>query len=97
MARVLYHPVRVAAGETSMLGEPHDLVHEFPELESRIHELRKAYGTFSQLMDQYDEIDTQIRDLEALGQPVADETIEDLKKRRVRLKDRLYALLKTSA
>jgi uncharacterized protein YdcH (DUF465 family) len=97
LARVLYHPVRVAAGETGMLGEPHDLVHEFPELESRIHELRKADGTFSQLMDQYDEIDTQIRDLEALGQPVADETIEDLKKRRVHLKDRLYALLKTSA
>jgi uncharacterized protein YdcH (DUF465 family) len=76
-----------------MLGESHDLMHEFPELKEKIREMRQNDAAFAQLMDDYDQLDAQIRDLEELGSPVADETIEDLKKRRVALKDKLYALL----
>jgi uncharacterized protein YdcH (DUF465 family) len=77
-----------------MLGESHDLMHEFPELKEKIREMRQNDAAFAQLMDDYDQLDAQIRDLEELGSPVADETIEDLKKRRVALKDKLYALLR---
>lgn len=77
-----------------MLGESHDLVHEFPELEGKIASLRSANAQFAQLMDDYDNIDARVRSLEELGVPVADETIEDLKKERLRLKDRLYAFLR---
>lgn len=77
-----------------MLGEPHDLLHEFPELSDKIDHLRANNTTFSELMTRYDAIDLRIRDLEGLGQPVADETMEDLKKERLALKDELYTLLK---
>jgi uncharacterized protein YdcH (DUF465 family) len=80
-----------------MLGEPHDLMHEFPEFRDKIGELRRTDGAFSQLMEDYDQLDARIRELEELGNPVADETIEDLKKRRVGLKDQLYSLLTKSA
>ncbi len=76
-----------------MLGETHDLVHEFPELEGKILALRESNADFAQLMDEYDALDAEIRRLEELGGPVCDETLEDMKKKRVVLKDRLYASL----
>ncbi len=77
-----------------MLGEPHDLFHEFPELEGKIEEMRAANPDFAHLMNDYDALDVRVRQLEELGIPVADETIEDLKKERLALKDRLYILLR---
>jgi uncharacterized protein YdcH (DUF465 family) len=77
-----------------MLGEVHDLVHEFPELHDKIDEMRESNPPFAQLMDQYDALDARVRKLEELGTPVADETIEDLKKERLLLKDELYKLLR---
>ena len=76
-----------------MLGEPHDLLHEFPELQEKINELKETDPNFAQLMEQYDTLDKRVRELEELAQPVADETMEDLKKERLLLKDRLYAVL----
>ncbi len=77
-----------------MLGESHDLFHEFPELESKIASLRSANQEFARLMDDYDSLDARVRSLEELGVPVADETIEELKKQRLMLKDHLYQLLR---
>lgn len=77
-----------------MLGEPHDLLHEFPELEGKIEEMRESNPDFAHLMKDYDDLDARVRQLEELGIPVADETIEDLKKERLALKDRLYTLLR---
>mgnify|MGYP002713047242 CR=1 FL=1 len=76
-----------------MLGETHDLVHEFPELEGKITALRESSVDFAKLMDAYDTLDAEIRRLEELGGPVCDETLEDMKKQRVALKDQLYATL----
>ena len=77
-----------------MLGEQHDLVHEFPELEGKIAEMRGTDPPFADLMNHYDDLDARVRKLEELGTPVADETIEDLKKERLLLKDKLYQLLR---
>ncbi len=77
-----------------MLGESHDLLHEFPELNDRINQLRAKDPVFAQRMQEYDALDKRVRELEELAQPVADETMEDLKKERLRLKDELYALLR---
>jgi uncharacterized protein YdcH (DUF465 family) len=77
-----------------MLGEPHDLLHEFPELEGKIEEMRTRSPGFANLMNDYDSLDARVRQLEELGIPVADETIEELKKERLALKDRLYVLLR---
>lgn len=78
-----------------MLGEPHDLFHEFPELEDKITALRASDQQFAGLMDEYDQLDARVRSLEEVGVPVTDETIEDLKKERLLLKDRLYEMLRS--
>ncbi|MBK1647502.1 YdcH family protein [Rhabdochromatium marinum] len=80
-----------------MLGEIHDLIHEFPELVGKIDTLRVSDTDFAADMDRYDALDARIRKLEELGTPVADETIEDLKKERLLLKDRLYNRLRSEA
>lgn len=76
-----------------MLGEPHDLLHEFPEYEDKITKLRHTSGKFARLMIEYDELDAKIRNLEEQAQPVSDTYMEDLKKVRVTLKDELYDIL----
>lgn len=78
-----------------MLGESHDLLHEFPNLEEKIATLRSHDTEFAQMMDDYDALDARVRDLEELGTPVADETIEELKKERLVLKDTLYGILRS--
>ena len=77
-----------------MLGESHDLLHEFPEFRDKINQLRANDPAFAKLMGEYDALDRRVRELEELSQPVADETMEDLKKERLKLKDELYALLR---
>lgn len=77
-----------------MLGESHDLLHEFPDLQDNIIALRATNPEFAQCMDDYDALDARVRDIEELGTPVADETIEDLKKQRLHLKDILYGMLR---
>ena len=79
-----------------MLGEMHDLMHEFPEYKDRIAALRGSDQKFAAMMDEYDSLDENIRSLEESGVPVADETIEELKFKRVELKDRLYQYLVSS-
>ncbi|KUJ72618.1 YdcH family protein [Thiomicrospira sp. WB1] len=74
--------------------EHHDLAHEFPEFKERIHELKMNDAHFQKLFGQYDEATTKIEALEKEESPVADETMEDLKKQRLALKDDLYAMLK---
>jgi uncharacterized protein YdcH (DUF465 family) len=76
-----------------MLGESHDLLHEFPELAGKIAELRENNEVFHNLMDEYDWLDAQIRNLEELNTPIGDFHMEEMKKRRLLLKDRLYAIL----
>ena len=80
-----------------MLGESHDLSHEFPEYAGQIDRLKQTQAEFAVLLKEYDELDAKIRGLEEREQPVADAYMEDLKKRRVVLKDRLYAWLRVSA
>jgi len=77
-----------------MLGESHDLRHEFPNLNDKISVLCDSDQAFAHLMADHDSLDAQVRELEELGTPVTDETIEELKKRRLLMKDRLYAKLR---
>lgn len=74
--------------------EHHDLAHEFPEFKERIHELKMNDAHFKRLFEEYDQSTTRIEALEKEDSPVADETMEDLKKQRLVLKDDLHAMLK---
>lgn len=71
----------------------HDLSLEFPEFKQRIHALKLASPEFNQLYAEYRELDKQICRLEEEMETPPDSHTETLKKKRVRLKDRLCAML----
>jgi len=73
--------------------EHHDLIHEFPELKERIHELKTHDHHFSKLFDEYHELTTSVENMENEVTPVSTLTEEEAKMRRVQLKDELYAML----
>ncbi|MEZ5842567.1 MAG: DUF465 domain-containing protein [Hyphomicrobiaceae bacterium] len=72
---------------------PHELAAEFPELKDRIHELKTGNAHFARLFDEYHDINREIHRIEAAGINTDDATYEDLKLKRLKLKDELYMLL----
>jgi uncharacterized protein len=84
-------------GKNTMLGEKHDLAHELPEFRDLIHELKVSSRHFAKLFDEYDELDHQIRRCEAEIEVHADDFVEELKKKRLALKDELFHILKENA
>ena len=77
-----------------MLGETHDVLHEFPDLGGTIKELHEKDSGFAKLMDQHDQLDTEIRELEERGSPTTDDHMEELKYKRTKLKDQIYQSLR---
>jgi uncharacterized protein YdcH (DUF465 family) len=77
-----------------MLGEKHYLINELPEYRERIRELKATNPHFADLFEQYHEVEHEVRLSEALNKGHADAYMEDLKKRRLLLKDALYAILR---
>jgi len=77
-----------------MLGESHDVLHEFPNLGELITQLHEKDPELSRLMDSHDQLDKEIRNLETLAQPISDFRMEELKKKRALLKDKIYQALK---
>jgi uncharacterized protein YdcH (DUF465 family) len=77
-----------------MYGVRHHLIEDFPELRKLIENLRATNKEFAKLMDEYHETDKRIYGYEVKRRPVTSDHIEGLKRWRVRLKDRLYAMLR---
>jgi uncharacterized protein YdcH (DUF465 family) len=73
--------------------EHHDLYSEFPEMRDAIDALRTESGHFAGMYARYDRLTGKVEDLEEHDMPVADFTLEDMKKMRVKLKDEIYQLL----
>ena len=73
--------------------EHHDLIHEFPQLKDRIHELKICDAHFRRLFDEYHILTRDIEKMEDEVTPVATHTETDAKLRRIHLKDELYRLL----
>ena len=71
----------------------HDLHTEFPDMADAITVLKDANAHFARLYASYSRLTGKVEDLEAHDMPVADFTLEDMKKQRVKLKDELYHLL----
>ena len=79
-----------------MFGEQHDLHHEFPEHNDRIHELKMKGGHFRRLFDEYDELAHEMIRIQQNIETPSDEFVESLKVKRLHLKDQLYAILKVA-
>ena len=74
--------------------EQHDLNHEFPEYRDQIHSLKVSYNHFSRLFDEYHDVNRHVVRVELNAELATDFELEELKKRRLKLKDELYDMLK---
>lgn len=77
-----------------MLAEHHDIDHEFPEYHKKLEALVAQDMEFAKQVTRHDKLDDQIRELEELGMPISDESIEAMKFERAELKDVIYAKLR---
>ena len=73
--------------------EHHELHHEFPAFIDAMQVLRKSDSYFLQLFDEYHKLTHQVENLEEEDVPVYDFTIEEMKKKRAMLKDKMYKML----
>ncbi len=76
-----------------MYGEHHDLRHDLPEHADSIHHLKVSDNRFAKLFDEYHDVDREVRRIEMEIEARSDLAMEDLKKRRILLKDELLAMI----
>ncbi|MDX2174164.1 MAG: DUF465 domain-containing protein [Bacteroidota bacterium] len=74
--------------------QKHDLLHEFPEMKEKIHELKTSDTHFRKFFDEYHEVDHEIHSIETGATPTTDEHLNELRIKRVNLKDSIYEYLK---
>ena len=72
---------------------PHDLAHEFPDLVDVLQDLRAGDPESAAMFEEYERLNAQIVDIEENDKPFVDLEFEELKKRRLRLKDEIFAAL----
>jgi uncharacterized protein YdcH (DUF465 family) len=77
--------------------ENHSLVKEFPEMKDKIHQMKTSDNHFSKLFAQYDELEHSVHRIESGAEAASDDRLEELKKKRLSLKDELFGLLKKAA
>ena len=77
-----------------MLGEKHDLIHEFPEYKDKIHELKTTDQHFARLFEEYHDLEHEVRRIEEGVETTSDEYLEERKKIKLSLKDQLFEMLK---
>ena len=73
--------------------EHHELHREFPEFLEVMQTLRASDSSFSKMFDEYHSLTNEVERLEEEDVPVDDFTIEEMKKVRVKLKDKVYQIL----
>lgn len=74
--------------------QKHSIVQEFPAFQNKIHELKMSDAHFKKMFEEYHEIDHQIHSIESGAQPTTDQHLNELRSKRVHLKDAIYAYLK---
>ncbi|MCV0425351.1 MAG: DUF465 domain-containing protein [Roseibium sp.] len=76
---------------------PHELHEEFPEATETLHTLKTEDAHFARLADEYHTVNREVHRIETDVEPASDEVLEDLKKKRLHLKDQIAALLAAAA
>lgn len=75
----------------------HPLLTEFPEHHDAIHQLKLDNAHFRRLMDEYEETDKEVFRMEENIETPEDAVVVEAKKKRLDLKDQLFAMLQESA
>ena len=76
-----------------MSNTPHEIHDEFPEYADKIHALKVSDEHFASLLESYREVNRAIHRAETEVEPVGDAYMEDMRKRRMVLKDEIYGML----
>lgn len=79
-----------------MIIERHSLARELPEYKEAIHHLKMNDAHFARFFDEYHELDHEIIRIEEGIENTSDEYLENLKKKRLALKDELFGMIKKS-
>lgn len=77
--------------------QQHDLPHEFPEFVDLIAKLQASDTHFAELYAQYEDANEHVLRIEQNLEPASDFAFEDQKKKRLHLKDEIYAILRKAA
>lgn len=75
---------------------PHELHEEFPEAAETLHKLKQENHHFARLADEYHEVNREIHRIEADVEAASDARAEDLKKRRLALKDEIAGIIQAN-
>lgn len=75
---------------------PHGLHEEFPSAAAAISRLKIGDAHFARLAETYETLNREIHRIEADIEPASDETLESLKKKRLKLKDEIAAMLRAA-
>lgn len=75
---------------------PHGLHEEFPTSAAAISRLKIGDAHFARLAESYETLNREIHRIETDVEPASDETLEGLKKRRLKLKDEIAAMLRAA-
>lgn len=76
-----------------MSNTPHELAEEFPEHVDAMHRLKGDNAHFAKLFDAYHEVNRAVHRAETDVEPTDDAHMEELRKRRLALKDEIYGIL----
>ncbi len=79
-----------------MFNEIKSLAEEFPEFKETIHTLKTSDNHFGKKFDEYDDVNKELHRIAEEIETPSDDYIEQLKKKRLALKDELYAALKAN-
>jgi uncharacterized protein YdcH (DUF465 family) len=75
---------------------PHELSEEFPNEIDRISKLKQSDGHFAKLVDEYHEVNRAVHRAETNVEPTEQLHEEELRKKRVMLKDEIWRILSKS-
>ncbi|HMA16488.1 MAG: YdcH family protein [Bacteroidota bacterium] len=75
---------------------PHELHEEFPEAAEALHRLKLENAHFAKLADEYHQVNREVHRIETDIEPASDQRAEDLRKRRLQLKDEIAKILRAS-
>ena len=76
-----------------MAHTPHDLVDEFPEHAEKINRLKLEDGHFARLYEEYFKVNEAVYHAETNVAPTDDFNETEMRKKRMALKDEIYAIL----
>jgi len=73
--------------------ERHDLLHEFPNFQDKIHELKISNNHFRKLFDDYHELEHEIHRINNNIETTSDEYNHKIKAKSLFIKDEILAIL----